>query len=275
MHALGFSLGCFNLTMADMTQAFTEIIVYRKAFAALIFQYFKLKYRRTLLGYFWVILNPLLMWTVLAVVFSELLERELMDFAFLLFSVLPAWNLLSGSTIQTTTVFHINEPLLKKIYVPKILLPVTSVIGNLGDAFFFAVPIFLVLAFGGAFNLQVLVYFPLIFPSFLCFVVGVVLLTSLLSVYFRDFQWLVPIAFQALFFMTPILYEKKLVSGLLLSITTVNPLTPYMSALKDIFYFGVPPQTSDLWIGLGFGLASLTMGLVLFSRFQDRLIFRL
>ena len=207
---------------------FKEILDNKHVLLQLVQQYLKLKYRRSFLGYFWTLLNPLLMLFVLAIVFSALLKVEFVNFVLLLFAGLVPWNMFSGTVIQSLSTFINNENLIKKIYIPKILFPLSVSIATFIDSLIFFILIFpLTLVIGGKLTIYLFMLIPAFFLLFL-FTLAISLISSLLTVYFRDFQWLIPVFMQALFFLTPILYDKSEIFGYLSWFNNINPITPFI-----------------------------------------------
>jgi ABC-type polysaccharide/polyol phosphate export permease len=113
---------------------FSELYGNRNVLQQLIAQQLILRYRRTLLGYLWTLINPLLMMSVMAVVFSTLFKADLKTFAVFLFAGMIPWNFFSSVVTQSGTAFINNESLIKKIYLPKAIFPLSIAFALLVDS---------------------------------------------------------------------------------------------------------------------------------------------
>jgi len=254
---------------------FFEIYDYRNVLIQLIRQYLKLKYRRTVLGYFWTLLNPLIMLLVLSIVFSSLLKIDLNKFILLLFAGLVPWNLFSQSIIQSLNTYLNNESLIKKIYIPKILFPLSVSLALVLDTLFFFIITFPFMFFLGAKLSMALLVIPLGLLLLFLFSFGITVLSSIITVFFRDFQWLIPVFLQALFFLSPIIYEKDSVIGILSLLNILNPLTPFLELFKAPLLFGVFPSLYCWSLCVVFSLCSALIGFFFHNKYQKKIIYRL
>lgn len=252
-----------------------EVTNYWYVLLQLVRQHLRLKYRRTVFGYFWTLINPILTLFVLTLVFSSLLKWEFKSFLFLLFAGLVPWNIFSSTVIQSCTTFISNEGLIKKIYAPKVLFPLSTAIALLIDGliyFLTVYPFFLI--FGGKFSAAILVL-PFAFTLLFLFAFGLSMVISLMTVFFRDFQWLVPVLMQAWFFLTPILYERNIAIGPLNWFVAINPLTPFIDLFKNPLYLGTFPDIA-IWVqSTILAVLMFFVGLVVLAKFQHKIIYRL
>jgi len=252
-----------------------EVSSYRYVLVQLVRQHLRLKYRRTVFGYLWTLINPILTLFVLALVFSSLLKWEFRDFIFLLFAGLVPWNIFSNTVIQSCTTFITNEELIKKIHVPKVLFPLSVSIALLIDGLIYFCTVYpFVLIFGGKLGIGITLL-PIAFVLLFVFALGLSLVFSLLTTFFRDFQWLIPVAMQAWFFLTPILYDKDIIFGPLSWFVAINPLTPFIELFKAPLYTGTFPDPSCWFVCTVLAFGVLLMGIVVLTKFQHRIVYRL
>jgi len=211
----------------------------------------------------------------LALVFSSLLKWEFKDFVFLLFAGLVPWVIFSNTVIQSCTTFISNEELIKKILVPKILFPLSVAIALLIDGLIYFITVYpFVLIFGGKAGLAIALL-PFAFILLFVFAFGLAMILSLMTTFFRDLQWLIPVAMQAWFFLTPILYDRKNIMGPLEWIVQINPLTPFIELFKAPLYMGVLPDPTNWVLCSILAIAMLFIGLNILARFQHRIVYRL
>lgn len=252
-----------------------ELIEYRQVLWQLTKQRLILRYRRTLLGYFWTLFNPLLMMTVTAVVFSTIFQADLRTYVVFLFAGMLPFNHFSGAISQSSGIFIENEGLLKKIYIPKILMPVSVIVAATVDSLLsFVVLMMIILTVGAEFS-WALIIIPLVFLLLSLFSLGLALIISVITTFFRDLQHIVTIFLQALFFLSPILYDKTKLSENLEPLIKLNPLVYFIDIFRDVIYLANWPGIETAIIAILLTLASLFVGLVFFNSQQKKIIYRL
>lgn len=261
--------------MNNFKRYLVEIYDYRHVLKLLVRQYLVLRYRRTVLGYLWTLVNPLLMMGVMAVVFSAVQKIELKTFAIFLFSGMVPWNCFNNTVILSSNSLINNESLIKKIYIPKIIFPLSVSIGVLIDSVFSFVALLLLMIMLGAQPLLVWAYIPLAFLLLFLFSFGIALIFSILTVFLRDLQHILGIAMQALFFLSPVLYEKTLLKGDIGFIMALNPIVPFIELFRAILNQGVAPNLHIIQNATLAAIVSFIIGLVFFFLKQKRIIFRL
>ena len=241
----------------------------------LVRQQLVLRYRRTVFGYFWTLLNPILMMTVTAVVFSALFKVDLKTFAIFLFAGMIPWNSFNAMVTQSATAFINNEALIKKIYLPKLIFPLSICLGVLIDSVFsFAALLTIILLIGGQVS-WALLFIPVAFILLFIFSFGVVLLISVTTVFFRDLQYVIGIVLQALFFLSPILYKSSALAGKVAFIVKINPISTYINLFRSPILDAALPAVSVIINASFIGFASLFLGLLFFMKQEQKIVFRL
>lgn len=252
-----------------------EIISYRTVLKQLVRQQLTLRYRRTLLGYMWTLINPLLMMSVTAVVFSALYKVELKTFAVFLFAGLVPWNCFSSIVTQSGSSFIYNEGLIKKIYLPKIIFPLSVSLGVILDsAFSFVALFFIIISIGGHISWSLL-FIPIAYALLFFFSMGIALLVSIATVFFRDLQYVINIVMQALFFLTPILYKSDALAGKVAWLIKLNPVVPFIELFRAPLYLAAFPSIYVIIYATALSLASMFCGLLIFSLLEKKIVFRL
>ncbi|TCG09491.1 hypothetical protein BZM27_05360 [Paraburkholderia steynii] len=233
------------------------------------------RYRRTVFGYLWTILNPLMMMAVSAVVFSHIFRFGLRDYAIFLFAGTVPWNLFSGCIVQAGGAIVSNESLIKKVYLPKIVFPVATASGCLLDSLFGLVALFVIALIVGAHASWALFFLPISFLLLYVFAIGAVLIVAVLMVYFRDLQHLIGVLLQALFFLTPIMYQPEALSPRLQYFIRFNPLFYFVDLFRAPIYRSQFPAADTIAIALALAAVSFVVGLRIFRSCEHKLIFRL
>jgi ABC-type polysaccharide/polyol phosphate export permease len=252
-----------------------EIFNFKNVIGQLLSQHLILRYRRTLLGYVWTLLNPLMMMTVMAVVFSSLFGADLKTFAIFLFTGMIPWNFFNSVIAQSSGTIINNESLIKKIYIPKLVFPLSISLALFIDSILSFFILFIIIwVLGGSLS-WALLFLPISFILLFIFTFGLGVVASVVTVYFRDLQYVIMIGLQGLFFLTPIFYKKDAIFGGVSWVISANPVTPFISLFRDPILGGVLPEVSILMQALGIALTSLALGLMVFIWAEKRIIFRL
>jgi ABC-2 type transport system permease protein/lipopolysaccharide transport system permease protein len=234
-----------------------------------------LRYRRTVLGYFWTLFNPLFMMSIMALVFSTLFKLDLKDFAVFLFTGMIPWNFFNSVVSQLGMAFINNEGLIKKIYIPKIIFPLSITIALLIDAVFSFFALLLIIIFLGSPLSWAIFFIPIAFLLLLVFTLGIGLIVSIATVYFRDLQYVILIIMQGLFFLTPILFKPEALAGKVAWLINLNPLVPFIDLFRAPLYLGSLPSQSTIFLAVLFSFSSLLIGLVIFVSQEKKIVFRL
>ena len=254
---------------------FGELLASRHVLRQLVAQQLILRYRRTALGYLWTLINPLLMMSIMALVFSTLFNADLKTFAVFLFTGMIPWNFFSSAVTQSGTSFINNEGLIKKIYLPKIIFPLSITSALLIDTVFsFFALLIIILTLGSPLS-WVLLFIPIAFLLLFVFTLGICLITSIATVYFRDLQYVILIIMQTLFFLTPILYKPEALKGKVAWLITLNPVVPFIDLFRAPLYLGSLPSQSTIILSILFSLVSITIGLIIFLWQEKKIVFRL
>lgn len=252
-----------------------ELIDRKNVLKRLVIQTLVLKYRRTTIGYFWSVLNPLLMIGVLSLVFSRLLGKELGEFALFVFAGMIPWNFFNSVVAQSSTSLIYNEGLIKKIYLPKTIFPISTVLALAIDSFL-AFCVFIGL--GMILGMNTSWYLIFTIPAFLIllvFCIGTSLLVSMATVYFRDLQYIIVLGMQGLFFLTPVIYPVRAIAGGLGNILLLNPLVPIIALFRAPIVDQSMPDLDALVYSILVAVSTLILGLLAYKKNEKNIVFRL
>ncbi len=260
-----------------------ELWTYRDLLYNLVVRDLKVRYKNSVLGVLWSLLNPLLMMLVFTFVFKVLSGGSRLPAypAFILSGVL-AWNLFSTSVSGAIGSIVGNANLIKKVYFPREVLPIAVVLSNLVN-YLLALPVYFVLAavLGRAPTIWVL-FLPLVIIVQLVFTLGISFILATVNVFYRDTQIVMEVILLAWFFMSPVFYSISEVApngarigGLVFSsydvqrwMRILNPMASIIASYRDVLYWGAKP-------GLDFFLRTavtasvvLIVGYLIFLRFR-------
>lgn len=233
---------------------------------------FKTKYKRSALGMAWSFLNPLLTMSVQYVVFSTLFKSDIPNYPVYLLSGIVFFNFFNEAVSMGMTSITGNASLIKKVYMPKYIYPVSRILSSLVNFALAIIPLFLVmLVTGTAFTSALLL---LIFDM-LCllgFVTGMSLLLTTSMTFFQDTQFLWGVISMMWMYMTPLFYPESIIPAQFLTFYHMNPMYQYITFARICIINGVSPEPmAYLWCIL-FSVVVLGLGILTFKRHQDKFV---
>ena len=259
----------------DIHRLFAELNGSRDLLAQLTIQHLILRYRRNVLGFLWTLLNPLLMMSIMAVVFSSIFGTDLSTFTVFLFSGMVPWNFFNMAVGQSGNSLIANEALIRKIYIPKLIFPFSTTLALLVESVLAFIVLFgIIIAIGGSLS-WTLLFTPVAYMLLFIFTLGLSIIVSIATVFFRDLQHVITIALQGLFFATPILYGPERLKGELKWLVSINPVTPFIELFRSPLYEQALPQPGTLLQASALALCSLLAGLFIYIRLHKKIVFRL
>jgi lipopolysaccharide transport system permease protein len=253
-----------------------NLLRYRQLIAALTVRDLKARYRGSVLGFFWSLANPLMLLGVYTLVFTKFFPRpDLQPFPLFLFAGILPWSFFAGAVLESTTSISSNAGLIKKVMFPAEALPLVVVMSHLVH-FVLALPILLaaLLIFhlmGEAPLSPVLLLAPVVMLLQTFFIAGIALVVSSASVLFRDLRDLIANLMQLFFFLTPVIYALDKIPQSMRALLHLNPMTPFVLAYQDIFFYGQPPSVWSSGLMVLYAAVSLTLGFGVFERLRDTL----
>ena len=246
-----------------------EIWEYREMIVSLVRKDLRGRYKGSVLGFLWTFVNPLLQLCVYTLVFSTIMRSGIEKFYLFLFVALVPWLFFNSAVITGATCIISSKDLVKKIYFPREVLPIAYVTSSFVNMLFSFVIIFLAILFSGiGFNFRAILYLPVIMIVEFILALGIAMLTSALTVYFRDLEHILGIVTMAWMYLTPILYSVDMIPENLLPVFYLNPLTPIIIGYRDILYYKNIPHIGTLAHGLVLGVVILIIGWISFNRLQ-------
>ena len=235
----------------------------------------QVRYQGAALGFLWSLINPLVMIGLYVFVFSDVFKSTLPNYPLYLMAGLLHWNLFSQITGQSCDTLLANAGLVKKIYFPRLLVPISSVVFNVVLWLLAIALLFVLYPFLGGKLHAVLAAYPVVLLFFLAFTFGVTLVLSVLNVLFRDLKHLVDVILLFLFWVTPIVYQYHRIPPHLRELFALSPLVDFVLIFRGILYSGQLPDWHILGMAAAWTVASLTVGLFIFNRYADSLVERL
>lgn len=250
-----------------------ELYTYREMIFSMIRRDIRGKYKASVLGFLWTFLNPLLQLFIYTMVFSVILRAGIEDFYIYLFIGLVPWNFFAASVSGGAFCVVGQENLIKKIYFPRLVLPISYVTSAFVNMLLTFIVIFVVLILSGrGFNIVALLFLPVIWLVEYLLALGMCMVTSALTVYFRDLEYLLNIVMMGWMYLTPIMYTTEMVPEELRYLFLLNPMTAIIEAYHEILYFKMIPQMETLTNAMIWGIGLLIIGSLIFEMMQRKFV---
>lgn len=233
---------------------------------------FKTKYKRSALGMAWSFLNPLLTMSVQYVVFSTLFQSDIPNYPVYLLSGIIFFNFFSEAVSMGMTSITGNASLIKKVYMPKYIYPVSRILSSLVNFALAIIPLLLVMLITGTAFTPALLLLIFDMLCLLGFVTGMSLLLTTAMTFFQDTQFLWGVVSMMWMYLTPLFYPESIIPAQFLTVYHMNPMYQYITFARICIIDGVSPEPmAYLWCILS-SVVVLGLGILTFKRHQDKFV---
>ncbi len=254
---------------------FRDLFRYRDFLRLLIARTIKSRYKRSVLGVAWTLLNPLVNLVVMSLVFTQIFRYAIPSYAVYLLVGLIVWNFFSQSTAFAMGQLFWGASLLKGVHLPPTIFAVAAIANGLVNVGFSLVPLVVIMAFLGQPFHSTWWFFPVALLVLAIFSLGVALLMSSLAALFVDAVEMYQLLLQAWFFLTPILYPREVISSHFPLILTLNPMYYMVEIVRRPIFEGRLPDAPTTLTAVVLALGALVCGAWVFTRKSDELAYRL
>ena len=234
---------------------------------------FKLKYRRSVLGVAWSVLNPLLMMIVMAAVFSFMFRFQIEHFALYLILGTIMFDFMSRSTNGAMGSILESSSLIKKIRIEKLVFPIEKVLFELVNFAISCIAVVMVMAYYQVVpSIHALWGLPFVLICVAMFSAGLGLLISALSVFFRDVMHLWSVLITAWTYATPLFYPYEMLDGWMQAVMQFNPMYHYITFFRNIMMWNTNPGGMECLICLGMAVITFIVGFIVFRKSESKFI---
>lgn len=248
-----------------------EIYSYREMLVSLVRQDLRGRYKGSVLGFFWTFLNPLLQLVVYTFVFSAIMKTDIEDYYLFLFVAFVPWLFFSTSVSGGARAVLNRQDLVKKIYFPRQILPISFVTSSFINMILSFVIVFgaLIVSGRGIAWEKLIFLIPVMLVEYII-ALAITLITSALTVFFRDLEYILGIITMAWMYLTPIMYPETMVPKQYKGIFELNPITPIIRSYRTILYYKEAPDLLEILPVLIISLILLVLGNLFFAFSQKK-----
>jgi len=259
--------------MLKPLQEFSEILRYRELLRNLIERDIKKRYKRSALGFLWVMLDPLLMMLVFYIVFAGLFGKAVGNYTAYVITGIIMWQLFAQGTKVSSMAFIHNCNLISKIHLPTAIFPIAVVGSSVAHFIFSLVPLFIIILFSGTIPSYYIPFLPVTIALIVIFSIGISLTISTLTVFFHDVVYIYDVILIGWMYLSAIFYPVTILPQKLQILMSLNPLYHYISLFRACIYDTTLPIIEHLIFGTAFAIISFAIGWTIYHQNRDKIIF--
>ena len=256
-----------------MIELVRETYRYRELIWALALKELKIRYKRSVLGFLWALLNPALLMLVMTLVFSTLMRFDIPHYPIFLLSVLLPWTFFSQSLAYSVESIVGNGDLIKKVRVAKLVFPVAAIVSNLINLGLSLIPLAMLVPLMRHPFYWTWLYLPVPLLALVLFTLGMTFFFAVANVYYRDVAHILQVVLSVWFYLTPIFYSLDLIPVKYKWIFKLNPLIYSFNGFRLAVYHGMLPKAPSIVASFVCGFVSLFIGFAIFRKYQDDFVF--
>jgi ABC-type polysaccharide/polyol phosphate export permease len=262
--------------MGEALKELLEVIRYRELLRNLVIRDIKVRYKRSVLGFAWVMLNPLLMMLILSLVFSALFKVTVANYTAYVLSGIIFWHFFSQGTSVALLGFTGNSDLLRKVYIPKMVFPLSIIISALINFILSLIPLFVILLITGTRISYHIVLLPAAILLLFVFSFGISLILSTITVFFKDMIYIYGgVLLMAWMYLTPVFYPPTIIPEQYRPLFSLNPLYHFIELFRGCLYMDSPLMYKHFIYSLAFSALALLAGWAFYHRYKDRIVYYL
>ena len=232
----------------------------------------KVRYKRSVLGFLWTLLNPLITIAIFSFVFARVFSAFYHEYKLYMFSGVLIWNFFSLASTQGLSSVLSGGGIIRKIAVPKLVFPVAAVCSNFVNLVFSLLVLGIFIPFvGGRFSPAMLWLFAAL-PLLLVFTLGLSFLTATITVFLRDIRDMWDPILMVWFFLTPVFYPRSVVPQKYYSLLRFNPMLSIMELCRLPIYLGISPSPGLWFKSMVAALIALVVGVLVFRMCEDKFV---
>jgi ABC-2 type transport system permease protein len=255
----------------SFARTLVAVFRYRELLRNLVAKDLKLKYRGSVLGFLWSLLNPLLMIGVYTIAFKYILQTRSEGFVFYVMLGLLAWTFFVNSVLMSAGAIVDNGGLVKSVFFPRAILPLATVLFNFAQYLLTALVFLPVLhVLYGVTPAAPMLLFPVFLGLQVLFTIGVALMVATGTALFRDVRHFLEFGLAALFWLTPIVYPLEQIPERFRTLVLLTPMSPFIVAYHKMFFYQEWPGPMVWALAIGYAAAALAAGSAMMLAHEDK-----
>ena len=252
-----------------------ELYRYRELIKNLVIRDIKKRYKRSILGFLWVMLDPLLMMIVFYAVFVGIFGRTLYNYTAYVISGITMWQLFAQGTKISSMALISNRNLITKLYMPKSIFPLSVVVSSFVHFLFALVPLLLVIILSGTSISANVLFIPAVVLLIFFFSLGISFAVSTIAVFFHDAVYIYDVLLLAWMYLSAIFYPVSILPEKLQFLMYFNPVYHYIVLFRGCLYDNNISLSEHMLYGLIFSLISFSVGWIIYIKNRERIVFDL
>ncbi len=243
-----------------------EIIASGHLLWSLVHRDLTVRYKRSILGFFWTMVHPLMFTIILTIVFSNIFRFTIPHYEIYVLAGLLPWNFFAQTTVGSMAGLAWNGPLMKRVRVPRSIFALSTVLSGLVNLALSYVPLLAIMLVRGLPIRGAILFLPVAVLLFALFTYGISLLFSAIAVYFTDVREMYGVALMALMYLTPVIYPRNIIPARFAWLLELNPLTYFIEIVRAPIHSGALPPMRSLLIATIAAIVSAVLGWTVFRR---------
>lgn len=249
-----------------LTEEWREIAASGHLLWNLVMRDLTVRYKRSVIGFFWTMLHPLLLTVILTVVFSSIFRFTLPRYEIYVLAALLPWNFFSQTTVTSMNGIAWYGPLMKRVRVPKTMFVLSTVLSGLLNLALSYIPLLAIMLVRGAPIRPAILFVPVAVLLFAIFTYGLTLAVSGVAIFFTDVREMFTVVLTAMMYLTPVIYPKDIVPDRFRWMVDLNPLTHFIQLVRMPVHSGTLPPLETIAIAALAAATSATIGWLIFRR---------
>lgn len=246
---------------------------YREMIRNLVKKDLRGRYKSSVLGFLWTFINPLCQIIIYTFVFSHIFKMDIDKYYLFLTVVMIPWVFFSSSVTGGAMAVVSQQDLVKKIYFPREVLPISYVTSNFVNMLLSFVVVFIVILISGiGISIKAILFLPFVMITEYILALGITMLTSACNVYLRDLEHIIGVLMMAWIYLTPVMYDINFIPENLRTIFYLNPMTSIAISYREILYYKNVPPVSHLFSSFVIAVILMFIGNIIFSYLQKNFV---
>lgn len=249
---------------------FRNLYQYREFLKTSVLKDFRGKYKKSFLGVLWSFINPLLQLLIYSIVFSFIMRAGIDNYACFLIVALIPWTFFNATLIQSTTSIVNNAGIVKKVYFPREILPISTVTSNLLNFIISCIIIVAALLITGVGLSWYVLLLPIILIVQYILLIGLAFILSSITVYIRDLEYFINVLMMLWFYLCPVVYSVEFIPDKWMPLFSLNPMLHIINAYRDILFYKRLPDMANLGIWFMISVVIALIGYKIFKGLEKR-----